>query len=189
MRKITEKTRTHDKPTLKLLDPQIDESANYHRQKAEAILRRHESLDSARELLGWDIVCATEEGLRRVRIMKTRSFSGMGKKTHNKEGIVQPPGHIYIMKSRAGMLLNISTGREGEASCVWVEEAKDLDSGMFLKGRNLVTFLGMENADRQPVFSEKFALVPGENPNKIERLSPAKEKASDNTTGIFEAVY
>jgi hypothetical protein len=188
MRK-TIKAPVGKKQTIHAIDPAVDETASYHRQKAEAILRRHQSLDSANELLGWDIISAAQEGIKKARITKTRSFSGIGKRTGNRDGMTQEAGHIYIMKFRSTKFLNITTGREGDPSCVWIEEAMDVATGKQLKSGELVRFLGMENSDRQPIFSAKSALVPGAEPIHVIRLSPSKEKASENTTGIFEAIY
>ena len=67
--------------TLRGLDPEVGHAAEFHRERVMAILRRRESLDSARELIGYDIVSATSEGVKRVRIVKTRSFNWLIKST------------------------------------------------------------------------------------------------------------
>lgn len=169
--------------------PQVDLPQAYGRQKVEAILRRASSLDSARELLGCHIVSATESGLKTVRITKTRSFEGVGNNTTNRDGISRGAGHVYLMKFRAAVFLNITTGREGKASCVWIEEATDLDTGRQLKNSQVTKHLGLEKSDGLQVFSDRLAIVPGEAPERIVRLSPAQARASNNTTAIFEAFF
>ncbi|MBU0533060.1 hypothetical protein KKB44_06225 [Candidatus Micrarchaeota archaeon] len=179
--------REATKPSLKSLEPKLD--VDFHKQRVEAILRRHESLDSARELLGYDIVAATSDGVKRVRISKTRSFNGISGRTTNREGIEQDAGMIYIMKFRSTKFLNITTGRAGNPTCVWIEEAIDVDTGEKLKSNKLLRHLELEGSDRQPIFSDRTAIVAGETPSKIERLNPAKNGASENTTGVFQAHF
>jgi len=177
------------KPPLKAVSPKIDEMANYHRQKIEAILSSVDSRDAAKGLLGCDIVAATADGLRSVRITKTRAFEGIGKSTTNREGITQEAGKIYIMKHRVALFLNITTGREGNPSCVWVEEAKDTDTGTPLKNNALLRHLGLLDSDRLPIFTESTAIVPGVQPKEICEINLADAKASKNTTGVFAAVF
>lgn len=175
--------------TLKAMAPQVDQAAEYSRQKMESVLRRVESLDSARELLGCEIVAAMPDGVKRVRIIKTRSFSGISKSTTNRDGILMEAGNVYIMKFRVAKFLNITTGRGGKPSCVWIEEATDMDTGKTLKSNQLLKALGLEESDGKPIFTDRTAIVPGAEPLKIERLSPSANRASENTTGIFQAYF
>lgn len=170
-------------------DPKVELEAKSGRDRIEEMLRHRDSLQSAQELLGCEIVAATSEGVARFRITKTRSFNGISHRTTNRGGIVQEAGMVYIMKHRAAKLLNITTGREGVPTCVWIEEAVDLKTGKTFKSNQLLKALGMEDSDGQPVFTERTAIVPGQKPQRVERLSPVAEGASTNTTGIFRAVF
>lgn len=185
----TKTKKVLENPSLKKHAPQLSEAGEYNRQKVESILRRRESLDSARELIGWDIVAATPEGVQRVRITKTRSFSGIGKSTTNRDGISREAGHVYIMKHRAAKFLNITTGRSGQESCVWIEEAADLKTGKTLKSNQLLKTLGLHESDGVAILTDKTTLVPGAKPDDVKRLSPSAERASTNTTGVFQGVF
>ena len=174
---------------MKVPEPALDESHFSARAKVDAILKHHSSLDSAQELLGHDIVSNVGGETRRVRITKTRSFDGVGNRSSNMEGMSQEAGHVFIMKHRSGKFLNITTGKQGDPTVVWIEEATNVATGETLKSNKLISHLGLDNADLEPIFTGSRAIVQGEKPSKIDRLSPAAEGASPNTTGIFRAVY
>jgi len=182
--------QTQAKPSsFREKDPKVELEAKSGREKIEEILKHRDGLQSAQELLGCEIVAATGGGMARFRITKTRSFNGISHRTTNRDGIVQEAGMVYIMRHRAAKLLNVTTGREGAPTCVWIEEAVEVKSGKTFKSNQLLKALGMEDSDGQPVFTERTAIVPGQKPQRVERLSPVAEGASTNTTGIFRAVF
>lgn len=175
--------------TLKAQAPKVDEAVNFHRQRIEAILRHRQSLDSAKELLGCDIVAVTADGPQRVRITKTRSFDGVGGRSTNRERMEQEAGRVLIMKYRVAKFLNVTTGREGNPTCVWIEEATDMKTGKILKSNQLLKTLGLGDSDGKPIFSKRTAIVPGQKPAAVIGLNPGAERASSNTTGVFQAVF
>jgi len=142
---------------------------------------------AARGLLGHDIVVATLDGPKTARIMKTRSFNGVGKNEASRKDFEQPGGNLFLLKLRHVTLLNITTGRQGDASCVWIEEAKDPETGKMLRNGELIEFLGLGDFHGKPVFSKKTAIVPGPEQPAVESLD--LKRASNNTTGIFQAFY
>lgn len=174
--------------TLKAIAPQVDEAANYGKQKILAVLASVDARDAAKALLGCDIVAATESGIARARITKTRAFQGIGKHTENRPGIMQDAGMVYIMKHRVAKFLNITTGREGNPSCVWVEEAMDLKTGMMVKNNALLRLLQLETSDRMPIFTESTGIVEGVAPAEIKSIDLGEAQASKNTTGVYAAV-
>ena len=75
------------------------------------------SEEVAVDLLGRMLLRNTKIGSTSGRIIETGVYVG-GKETKSREGMKYTPGKIFLMPYRGSSLLNISTDREGFASCV-----------------------------------------------------------------------
>ena len=144
---------------------------------------------AAKALLGYDLVSIVDGQVRRVRIIKTRSFQGQTNNTRNVESMLQEAGKVFLMKARASTLFLLTCEQEGVPSCVWIEETKDVRTGEVVRSKRLLERLALQDSDRLPIFSDSTGIVFGQSPSKIREISPDAAGASENTTGIFKASF
>lgn len=113
-----------------------------------------DSEEVAKDLLGRALYRKRGMGITGARIIETGAYSG-GSITPSRKGMKYSPANLFLMPFRGNYFFNISTGREGEPSCVEIRAiafhdkivkgsariAKTLDLSTSLDGRPIDEFL------------------------------------------------
>ncbi len=142
----------------------------------------------ARDLIGRTLVVADRAADRFLRVVITTVAAHEGgKPTTARRGMIYIPGTIFIMRYRGLLFLNIATGAEGEASCVFIRGGIVVGStNEVLDGpAKLTKRLGVGQAlDGKPLGDEMRIEGEGVNPALVEESRP-EATADNNCVGIF----
>lgn len=139
----------------------------------------------ARELVGRTLV-RTRRGKRlRVVITAVAAHEG-GSSTSSRQGMNYAPGTIFVMPFRGRLFLNITTGSEGEASCVFIRAGIAEDGGkrVVLDGpAKLAAYLGATRTlDGQPLGANLWVEGEAVSPALVMQSHPG---GADNCVGLF----
>ena len=142
----------------------------------------------AQELLGRTLHVLTPEGKqRKVQLKEVAAYEGVTKTTS--KGILYFPGTVSISRKFRSHLIDITTGRNHQPTCVTIRGALSLEEEVEeLKGPGVVAkFLGIDN---HPIFYEgvscpsKFFYVDGKPADQSQILKLPGNSA--NCIGFYQ---
>lgn len=172
------------KPTGKKAKPNSAFKAfNPLADRADLYFLNGTSVEAAKALLGRLLVSTVDGERRELLIAKVRAFEGAGSRRDVKEGISGPAGRIYLMRFRSALFFNITTGKAGAPSCVWIEEGITNDNKRLAKTQ-VTSYLGITKNMSGDLVGDKVDVLAGIIPKKVNELP--LDDASENTAGIFE---
>lgn len=142
------------------------------------------AVEVAQDLIGRTLVRTRGRGHTRMVITAVAAHEG-GKETAARRGMKYAPGTIFVMPFRGRHFLNISTGTEGEASCVFIragivegQPREVLDGPAKLAKR-----LAVNSLDSNPLGSELWIEGEAVSPALVEES--IQSKVGDNCLGVF----